>query len=211
MTDIRIPLSRDRILAAAVEFADEHGVDAVSMRKLSASLGFEAMSLYNHIAGKDDLLTGMVDWIAGDMARVDHDRPWKEAVRDMSISGHDVLVEHGWAAPLWTRSIPGPNRLLLMEDLLAAFRLGGFSPRLAHFGFHAVTMHIVGYTLQQLNYAATNSASDDDAAAFIATLDPERFPYMIEHVEYHIHDDEGGDFEFILDLILDGLERSSKT
>ena len=209
MTDIRTPLSRDRILAAAVELADQDSVDAVSMRKLAASLGFEAMSLYNHVANKDDLITGMVDWIAGDMARLDPDRPWKEAVRHMSISGRDVLLEHSWAAPLWTRSMPGPNRLLLMEDLLAGFRQGGFSPRLAHFGFHAVTMHIVGFTLQQLSYAATSSASDDAAAAFIATLDPERFPFMIEHVEYHIHDDEGGDFEFILDLILDGLERAA--
>ena len=209
MTDIRIPLSRDRILAAAVELADTDGVDAVSMRKLAASLGFEAMSLYNHVANKDDLMTGMVDWIAGDMAHRDAHRPWKAAVRDMSTSAHDVLVEHRWAAPLWSRTIPGPNRLQLMEDLLAAFRIGGFSPRLAHFGFHAVTMHVVGFTLQQLNYADTNSATDDAATAFIATLDPERFPYMIEHVEYHIHDDEGGDFEFILDLILDGLERAA--
>lgn len=209
MNDIRIPLSRDRILAAAVEFADEEGVDALSMRKLAASLGFEAMSLYNHIANKNDLTTGMVDWIAGDMARVEPGRPWKAAVRDMSISGHDVLVEHRWAVPLWTNSMPGPNRLLLMEDLLAAFRIGGFSPRLAHFGFHAVTMHVVGFTLQQLNYADTNSATEDAAAAFVATLDPEQFPYMIEHVEYHMLGDEGSDFEFILDLILDGLERAA--
>ena len=209
MTDIRIPLSRDRILAAAVDLADEDGVGAVSMRRLAASLGFEAMSLYNHVANKDDLMAGMVDWIAGDMARRDPDRPWKHAVRDMSISAHDVLVEHRWAAPLWSRVFPGSNRLLLMEDLLSAFRNGGFSPRLAHFGFHAVTMHVVGFTLQQLNYAETNSATDAAAAAFIATLDPERFPHMIEHVEYHIHDEEGGDFEFILELILDGLERAA--
>ncbi|MDH3249615.1 MAG: TetR/AcrR family transcriptional regulator C-terminal domain-containing protein [Acidimicrobiia bacterium] len=208
MTDTRIPLSRDRILTAAVELADAAGVEVMSMRKLAGSLGFEVMSLYNHIANKGDLITGMVDWIAGDMARLDPDRPGKQAVRDMSISAHDVLIEHPWAAPLWTRSMPGPNRLLLMEDLLAAFRRGGFSPRLAHFGFHAITMHIVGFTLQQLNYAETNSATDDAASAFIATLDPEQFPYMIEHVEYHIHDDEGGDFVFILDLILDGLERA---
>jgi AcrR family transcriptional regulator len=208
MNEARIPLSRDRILTAAVDLADADGVDAMSMRKLAASLGFEVMSLYNHVANKNDLIGGMVDWIAGDMARLDIDRPWRQAVRDMSISSHDVLLAHAWAAPLWSKVMPGPNRLLLMEDLLAGFRQGGFGPRLAHFGFHAVTMHVVGFTLQQLSYAATNSASDDAAASFIATLDPEQFPYMIEHVEYHISDDEGGDFEFILDLILDGLERS---
>ena len=209
MTDIRIPLSRDRILAAAVELADSDGVDAVSMRKLAASLGFEAMSLYNHVANKDDLMTGMVDWIAGDMARLDLVRPWREAVRNMSISAHDVLLEHRWAAPLWSKTMPGPNRLIRMEDLLAAFRLGGFTARLAHYGFHAVTMHIVGFTLQQLNYSDTADSSDDAARAFIATLDTDQFPYMIEHVEYHIGDDEGGDFEFILDLILEGLGRAA--
>ena len=70
-------------------------------------------------------------------------------------------------------------------------------------------MHVVGFTLQQLSYSAANAATDDAAAAFIATLDPEQFPYMIEHVEYHMNEDEGGDFEFILDLILDGLERAA--
>jgi AcrR family transcriptional regulator len=210
MTDPRIPLSRDRILSAAVELADEEGAEGISMRKLAGSLGFEAMSLYNHVANKNDLIGGMVDWIAGDMSRLDVDRPWRAAVREMSISAHDVLVDHRWAAPLWSKSMPGPNRLIRMEDLLAGFRRGGFSPRLAHYGFHAVTMHIVGFTLQQLNYSETADTTDDAAGAFAATLDPEQFPYMIEHIEYHIHDDEGGDFEFILDLILDGLERSAR-
>jgi AcrR family transcriptional regulator len=209
MTDTRIPLSRDRILDAAVQLAGDAGVEGMSMRKLAASLGFEVMSLYNHVTNKSDLITGMVDWIAGDMARLDHARPWKEGVRAMSISAHDVLLTHRWAAPLWSESTPGPNRLVLMEDLLAAFRHGGLSPRLAHFGFHAVTMHVVGFTLQQLSYSASAGEMPDAGNAFIATLDPDRFPYMIEHVEYHIGHDEGGDFEFILDLILDGLERAA--
>ena len=210
MTDIRIPLSRDRILAAAVELADAEGVQGMSMRKLAASLGFEVMSLYNHVANKRDLITGMVDWIAGEMDRRDPGRPWNEAVRAMSTSAHDVLLSHEWAAPLWSESMPGPNRMRLMEDLLAAFREGGFSPRLAHFGFHAITMHIVGFTLQQLSYSAGADSRDVTAEEFLSSLDTEQFPYLIEHVEYHVHDDGGGDFEFILDLILDGLGRSAE-
>jgi AcrR family transcriptional regulator len=209
VTDIRIPLSRDRILDAAVELADAEGVEKMSMRKLSASLGFEVMSLYNHVANKRDLLTGMVDWIAGEMPRRQPHRPWKEDVRSMSMSAHDVLLSHRWAAPLWSESTPGPNRILLMEDLLAALREGGFSPRLAHFGFHAVTMHIVGYTLQQLSYAAGADRRGLTTQGFLSSLEVNRFPYLFEHIEYHKHDDEGGDFEFILDLILDGLERSA--
>jgi AcrR family transcriptional regulator len=209
VTDIRIPLSRDRILSAAVELADAEGADAMSMRKLSASLGFEVMSLYNHVANKHDLLTGMVDRVAGEMDRRDPALPWKEAVRSMSISAHDVLLAHRWAAPLWSEMTPGPNRVLLMEDLLTAFRQGGFTPRLAHFGYHAVTMHIVGFTLQQLSYSVAADRTENSAEAFLSTIDTECFPYLIEHIEYHLHEDEGGDFEFILDLILDGLERSA--
>ncbi len=208
MTDIRIPLSRDRILEAGMALADQNGVDGLTMRKLAASLGFEVMSLYNHVANKHDLLAGMVDWIAGEMERRDAERPWKDAVRAMSLSAHDVLLTHTWATQLWSEMVPGPNRLLRMEDLLAAFREGGFDARLAHFGFHAVTMHIVGFTLQQLSYSISSDTIGDDAAGFLDTLDRDDFPYVVEHVDYHVHDDEGGDFEFILDLILDGLERS---
>lgn len=210
MTDIRIPLSRDRILTAAVDLADTEGVEKMSMRKLSASLGFEVMSLYNHVASKHDLMTAMVDWVAGEMDRRQPDHPWKEDVRSMSTSAHDVLLRHRWAAPLWSESIPGSNRTLLMEDLLAAFREGGFSPRLAHFGFHAVTMHIVGYTLQQLSYAAGADRRELTSESFLNALQVERFPYLFEHVEYHKHEKDGGDFEFILDLILDGLDRAAR-
>ena len=209
MTETRIPLSRERILIAGVDLADGDGVDGLSMRKLASSLGFEVMSLYNHVANKHELLGGMVDWIAGEMDRRDPERPWKEAVRGMSLSAHEVLLEHGWATQLWSEMVPGPNRVALMEDLLAAFREGGFDARLAHFGFHAVTMHIVGFTLQQLSYSISADTIDDAAAGFLDTIDQERFPYLVEHVEYHVHDDEGGDFEFILDLILDGLERAA--
>lgn len=209
MTDIRIPLSRKRVLDAALDLADAEGVDALSMRKLATSLGFEVMSLYNHVASKDDLILGMVDLVAAEMQRREPEGHWKQAVRDMAISAHDVLLEHRWAAALWSETMPGPHRIDLMEDLLATFRHGGFSPRLAHFGFHAITMHIVGYTLQQLSYSVAAEDLGDLATEFVDSLDSNRYPYLIEHVDYHVHDDEGGDFAFILDLILDGLERSS--
>lgn len=208
MTDIRIPLSRERILQAAVDLADADGIDGLSMRKLAHSLGYEVMSLYNHVANKDDLLTGMVDLVASEIDRPTGGDQWKEGMRLLSVSTHNVLLAHRWAAPLWSELMPGPNRIRLMDDILRVFREGGFSVKLTHFGYHAVTMHVVGFTLQQLSYATPTDDMENTGRAFLSSLDPERFPHLVEHVEYHLTDDDGGDFEFILDLILDGLERS---
>lgn len=210
MTDIRVPLSRERILEAAVALADAEGIDGLSMRKLAQSLDYEVMSLYNHVANKDDLLAGMVDLVAGQIEQPAGGEPWKQAVRLLALSAHDVLLAHRWAASLWSELTPGPNRIRLMDDILRIFREGGFSVRLTHFGYHAVTMHVVGFTLQQISYAAPAGDMADAAQAFISSLDAERFPHLVEHVEYHLTDDDGGDFEFILDLILDGLERSQR-
>ena len=102
MTDIRVPLSRERILQAAVDLADADGIDGLSMRKLAHSLGFEVMSLYNHVANKDDLLAGMVDLVAGQIDRPAEGAPWKQAVRSLSLSAHDVLLTHRWAVPRWS-------------------------------------------------------------------------------------------------------------
>ena len=206
--DIRIPLTRERILRAAVDLADADGIDGLSMRKLAHSLGYEVMSLYNHVDNKDDLLAGMVDLVAGQIDRPAQGAPWKKAVRLLSLSAHDILLRHRWAVPLWSELMPGPNRIRLMDDILGIFRDGGFSVRLTHFGYHAVTMHVVGFTLQQLSYATPAGGMEEAGRAFLASLDAERFPHLVEHVEFHLTDDDGGDFEFILDLILDGLERS---
>ena len=210
MTDIRVPLSRERILESAVDLADIEGIDGLSMRKLAHSLGYEVMSLYNHVANKEDLLAGMVDLVAGQIDRPTGTGQWKEAIRRLSVSAHNVLLVHRWAAPLWSELMPGPNRIRLMDDILGIFREGGFSVRLTHFGYHAVTMHVVGFTLQQISFAAPAGDMEETGRAFISSLDAERFPHLVEHVEYHLTDDEGDDFEFILDLILDGLERSRR-
>ena len=108
----RIPLSRERILSAAITLADEGGIDSLSMRKLAERLGVEAMSLYNHIANKDDLLAGIVEAVAGEIATPSADTEWKTAIREIATSAHESLLRHPWARDLWIRTSPGPARVL---------------------------------------------------------------------------------------------------
>lgn len=205
----RPPLSRDRILTTAVEIADQHGVAALSMRKLAKQLGYEVMSLYNHVDNKNDLLDGMVDLVA---AEIDEPAPglgWQPAVRSIAMSAHDALVRHRWAAALWSERWPGPARWRHMEVLLDLLAGADFPDDVADLAFHAVTMHIQGFTQQQISY--TEQASDEAAMfdRFHREVSEDEFPEVHAHVRYHLERDAPHDeFGFVLDLILDGLERA---
>ncbi len=202
----RAPLHRDRIVATAVQLADSDGLDALSMRHLARHLGYEVMSLYNHVANKDELFALMVDAVAGEIAEPPTGAPPLEAIRAVTISTHDVLIAHPWAPSLWLRQLPGPTRTRQMDDLLRLFDESGLSPEIAHHGFHAVTNHVLGYTLQQLGM---NMGDDPEARAneFLAGLSPAGHPHMIAHVQQHLAGDTSSSFELVLDLILDGLVR----
>ena len=121
-TEPRVPLSRERILSAAITLADEGGIDSLSMRKLAEGLGVEAMSLYNHIANKDDLLAGIVEAVAGEIATPSTDTEWKTAIREIATSAHESLLRHPWARDLWIRTSPGPARMRYGDSLLGALR-----------------------------------------------------------------------------------------
>src|SRR5215212_4121879 len=128
----RAPLSRERILRAAIALADEGGIDALSMRKLGQELGVEAMSLYHHVANKDDLLDSIVDAVTSEI-EVPGDPDWKEALRRTAISSHEVFLRHRWACSLMMRRARvSPERMQWMEAVLRAFREAGFSPDLTH-------------------------------------------------------------------------------
>ena len=157
----REPLSRDAIVAAAMAIADEDGVGALSMRNLARRLQYEVMSLYNHVANKDDLLSLMVDSVATEIRSPTPDAGPLTAVREIVISTHEVLVRHPWAPNLWLRHIPGPARTRIMDDLLRLLYASGLSDDLAHHGFHAVSNHVLGYTMQELGMAR----DEDDAEA----------------------------------------------
>ncbi|MEM7338563.1 MAG: TetR/AcrR family transcriptional regulator C-terminal domain-containing protein [Actinomycetota bacterium] len=205
----RQPLTREAIVAAAIALADVDGVGQLSMRKLARSLGFEVMSLYNHVANKNELLSAMVDAVTAEIAPPPADAAPLDAVRAIAVATRAMLVEHQWAASLWQQHLPGPIRIAFMERLLELLHDSNLSPEMAHHGFHAIPNHVFGYTLQELDM----TMGDDDPAATIAAfldgLSPTEHPFMIAHVQQHVDGDTAPSFELVLDLILDGLQRRS--
>jgi len=209
---LRSPLTRQRIVAAAVELADVSGIDAVTMRSLAAHLGFEVMSLYNHVANKDDLLDGMVDVVAAEIEEPPLDMPWRPAVRMIAMSVHDALLQHRWASPLWAARWPGPNRWRHMDTLLRILGTAGLAADRTDLGFHAITLHIQGFTQQQLDYAAGNFPEDEWYARFQAEVNEDEHPNVYAHMRHHRRSEPVHDvFAFVLDLILDGLERATES
>ena len=205
----RQPLSRQRILEAAVAFADEHGVEVLSMRRIAERLGFGVMSLYNHVASKDEMLAGMVDVVAAEIVPPSVEADWKEALHASAASAHAVLSRHRWAPAEWSRRMPGPARLRYMDSILQVLTEAELEPELVYHGYHAITMHIVGFTLQQIGYEQGLEADLDQLAGTFLDELADEYPYMAEHVRAHLDDDGHDDeFGFVLDLILDGLERA---
>ncbi len=204
----REPLGTDRIVRAAIDLADEEGVDALTMRRLAERLGFKVMALYNHVANKDELLALMVDAIAGSIELPSGEDSALRAVRSHAIATRAAFVRHPWAPALWQRYLPGPNRIDHMEGLLRFFDQSGLSADTAHHGFHAVNNHVLGYTLQEL---AMEFDKSDDASTiieeFLESVSADAHPHTIAHVHQHLNGDSGSSFELVLDLILDGLVR----
>ena len=205
----RLPLTRDRVLEAAVAYADEHGVAALSMRKLAAELGFEVMSLYNHVANKQDMFQGMIDRVAGE---IEHgDGPWRDAISAMAHSAHEMLRRHPWAPAIWNSHFPGPNRFGHLEWILRTFSDGGFPDELVYHAYHAVEFHIMGFAIQEQQYAQSGVGDDLGESQIFEMLSerlPEaQFPNLWTHVRQHMDGEERDEFVFVLDLLLDGLER----
>jgi len=202
----RPTLTRARVLSAAIELADEQGVEALSMRTLGARLGVEAMSLYNHVANKDDVLSGMTDlvWAQIDLAPAASD--WRDAVRTICISVHHAFLRHPWSCRLHGTSA-GVSRLRYIDRTLMHMRTGGFSADVAYHAHHLLDGFILGYTLQMIDYSAGDKGASDAVQELIASVADE-MPYFMEHFAQHsapVEDLPG--FEIGLDQILDGLER----
>jgi AcrR family transcriptional regulator len=206
----REPMSRERVLRAAVEYADRNGIEALSMRKLARKLGVEAMTLYYYVANKNDLLEGMADLVAAEIELPPDDLDWKEATRRRALSAHEVLARHHWASPVWMRVMIGPARMRYMDAALGTYRRAGLSPATTELAFHTIENHIVGYTLQESNFPLEADDLAVVAREFLAKLPRDEFPHLAEHIDQHLTHPaviESGDFEFGLDLLLDGIER----
>ena len=210
--DRRPPLSRERVLRAAIDLADAGGIESLSMRRLAQELGVEAMSLYSHVANKGDILDGIVDLVVGEFQLPPPEAEWKSAIRGTAISAHEVLVRHPWSASLvLSGSGVSMARLRYMDAILGTLRRAGFSAEMTDHAYHALDSHIMGFTLWQVGMnLGTEEDLKDMAGQFLAQLSVEEFPHLAEHIEQHLKPSDPDDvpeFEFGLGLILDGLER----
>ena len=216
----RVPLSRERVLRAAMNLADQGGIGSVTMRRLAEELGAEAMSLYYHVASKEDVLDGLADAVAREINQA-VDRvglpagaaSWKTAMRRRILAARQVLLRHPWAPGLFeTRTTTSPAVIQHFDVLVGLMRDGGFSYDLAHHALHALGSRALGFS-QEL-FDPGDGAGPGDATAAPADM-ASQFPHLAAMLTEIAHDDPGStlgwcddqtEFEFGLDLILNGLD-----
>ncbi|WP_017584015.1 TetR/AcrR family transcriptional regulator [Nocardiopsis valliformis] len=206
----RPALDRSRVITAAVGTADRGGLAKVSMRNVGRELGVEAMSLYHHVAGKEDLLDGLADWIFAGIELPTLDDPWRRAMTDRAASARDVLSQHPWALGLIeSRSSPGPALLRHHDTVLGCLRRNGFPVALAAHAFSAIDSYVYGFVLTELNLPFT---PDEGAEGFVAdfVLPADEYPHLAELVTELVVGKEyayGDEFTYGLALLLDQLEQ----
>jgi AcrR family transcriptional regulator len=206
----RKPLSRERVLRAAIALADEGGIEALSMRKLAKALGVEAMSLYNHVANKNDVLDGIVEAAWAEIVVPTGEADWKTEIREIAVSVHETLLRHAWVSGLRMSQKPGPARLRYGDSLLGCLRNAGFSKDLTYHGYHIIESYIIGFTDQVLSYRAVDMEQFGDIAdRFVRGELADEFPHFTEHALQHMEEDRDdvNAYELGLDLLLDGLEK----
>jgi AcrR family transcriptional regulator len=221
----RLPLSRERVLRAAIKVADQSGIESLTMRRLAEELGAEAMSLYYYVASKEDLLDGMADAVVAEIndAVATIDVPstgasWKTAVRYRILSAREVLLRHRWAPRvLETRTSTSLAVLLYYDDLLRLMRDGGFSYDLIHHALHALGSRALGFSQEMFD--PSGGTGDEETAAALERM-AGQIPHLVGMMMEVAHDDPDStlgwcddqtEFEFGLDLILDGLDQMRKT
>jgi AcrR family transcriptional regulator len=207
-------LSRERVLNAAVAFADERGIESLSMRKLGEALGVEAMSLYNHVANKDQLLDGMVDIVFSEVGLPAGDVDWKTAMRRRAVSARRVLSTHRWAIGLMeSRTSPGPATLRHHDAVIGCLRGAGFSVAMAAHAFSLLDSYVYGFALQEATLPFDTAEQTAEVAEMIlSSLQPDEYPHLTELAVEHVLQpgySYGDDFEFGLDLILHGLDAAT--
>ncbi|GMR02311.1 MAG: TetR/AcrR family transcriptional regulator C-terminal domain-containing protein [Acidimicrobiia bacterium] len=205
-TTARAPLTRSRIVDAAVTFADEFGVDALSMRKLGAVLGVEAMSLYNHVDNKDDIYDGMIDYVFTSIPLPDPDMNWKDSVRWIGTAAMERFAQHPWVVSLlMSRGNFGPGALAFMDHVLAVFIEAGFSDEDTHHAWQMLASHTMGYTFQQATNQGAVEEKYDSLDAQLARLG-EHFPHVARMAPLLAQCEFGREYVFGLEIIIDGLD-----
>ena len=210
----RVPLSRARVLRGAVALADDGGIESLSMRKLAEELGVVPMALYKHVANKGELLDGMVDVVVGEIDPPVQGTDWKSAVRQRILSARRTLLRHPWASQvIESRTNPTPDLLRYMDSMIGIFRAGGFSVDLTHHVMHAIGSRLLGFTQELFD---DSRSVDPEMQANVVLELAKKYPYVAEIAGAASHEgesvvgqgcDDQFEFEFALDLLLDGFER----
>ena len=211
----RQQLTRDRVLDGALNVVDSIGIDAFTIRKLAAILDVKPMTIYHHVPNKDAIVDGMVDRVFAEIDLPPTGVDWRVAIRQRTVSARLVLSLHPWAAPLMeSRTTPGPATLAHHDAMIGCFRTGGLSVEMTAHAYALVDSYLYGFAMQEANLPATEGLDMADLAESI--LDPlpaGEYPHLMEFTAQHVLQpgyDFGREFEFGLDLILDGLEKTAQ-
>ncbi|WP_119697247.1 TetR/AcrR family transcriptional regulator C-terminal domain-containing protein [Microbacterium halotolerans] len=213
-------LSRERVLEVALALADRKGIDALTMRALAKELGIEAMSLYHYVAGKNDLLDGLAEAVAMEVESAVADqnpgspREWKRTLRRRILTSREVMLRHRWAPGVFEgRASPSAAIVRYFDASIALMRFGGLSYDLVHHALHALGSRLLGFSQELFDPAGS---ADEDASQGMPAQMVADAPHIVEMVANIAHDDgettlgrcdDQAEFEFGLDLVLDGLER----
>lgn len=216
--EARVPLSRERVLRAAIAIADEGGIESLTMRRLAEKLGAAPMSLYYHVANQEALLDGVADLILGEIIDVTSkievtSRDWKSALRQRILAAREILLRHPWAPGLIeSRTNMSTSSLRYFDSLIGLLLEAGFSIDLTHHALHALGSRALGFTQEMYD---DSEPLDDEALAIFLEQVADEYPSITAMVKGISHDadttlgwcDDQFEFEFGLDLILDGLDR----
>lgn len=205
-TETRTTLNRDRVIEAAVAYADEHGIDDMSMRKLGAELGVEAMSLYNHVEDKADLQRGMIDYVFASIELPDAELDWKEQIRLVGKSAMDQFGKHSWVVfLLMQEGNTGPGALRFMDRVVFLFLDAGFGESDTHHAWQMLASHTMGYAFQSANGPGVNKGEYSKLEAQMAQLAVE-FPSVARIAPDLMNCAFDREYMFGLEIIIDGLE-----
>ena len=205
----RVPLSKERIFQAAIDVADREGLQALTMRRLGAELGVEAMAVYKHVSSKDDILDGMVELVVSLIDTPAERAAWRDAMRSRAMSAREVLRRHSWAIGLLdSRRSMGPNQLRYVDAVLGSLRSAGFSVDDAAHAFSLLDSYVYGHVVQEMSWSGRSEPSEPPGPAPESEISSTDYPHLAE-VAAHAAGGTfsfDGEFTYGLDVILSALE-----
>ena len=211
----RIPVTRERLFNTAIAVADAGGLGSLTMRSLAQELGVKPMALYHHVANKEEILDGIVDIVFSEIELPEAGGNWRPEMRRRAISARRVLRRHPWAIPLLqSRTAPGPATLRHHNSIIGSLRGGGFSVEMTAHAYTVIDSYVFGFALSEASLPINGPETVPEVAEKMAQhFNPADYPHLKEFSVEHILKpgyDFGKEFEFGLDLLLDGLERAAQ-